>query len=150
MLRRAPRPHDMRSRQQDLRCRSCCLHNAGKRLSVKTARKGALHEKSSSPARAAFFRGLDWRGVSMLHRAAIPLCNTARRQLPGVRWRCCVTSKFDIFCHLSIFFLTPGKCFSAYKHRKVPYEEGKRKFIYTGIDSDLFFFVEKMAVCLFS
>lgn len=47
----------------------------------------------------------------MLHRAAIPLCNTARRQLPGVRWRCCVTSKFDIFCHLSIFFLTPGKIF---------------------------------------
>lgn len=42
------------------------------------------------------------------------------------------------------------KCFSAYKHRKVPYEEGKRKFIYTGIDSDLFFFVEKMAICLFS
>lgn len=40
--------------------------------------------------------------------------------------------------------------FSASKHRKVPYEEGKRKFIYTGIDSDLFFFVEKMAVCLFS
>lgn len=40
--------------------------------------------------------------------------------------------------------------FSAYKHKKVPYEEGKRKSIYTGIDSDLFFFVEKMAVCLFS
>lgn len=99
----------MKSRQQDLRCRSCCLHNAGKHLPVKTARKGALHEKSSSPARAAFFRGLDWRGASMLHRAAIPLCNTARRQLPGVRWRCCVTSKFDIFCHLSIFFLTPGQ-----------------------------------------
>lgn len=59
------------------------------------------------------------------------------------------------YLYISIAFLSciqeqEWKCFSAYKHRKVPYEEGKRKFIYTGIDSDLFFFVEKMAVCLFS
>ena len=73
-------------------------------------------KKSSSPVRAALFLGLDWRGVSMLHRAAIPLCNTTRFELPGVRRRCCVTSKFDIFCHLSIFFLTSTHFFriSAY------------------------------------
>lgn len=56
--------------------------------------------------------------------------------------------KYSIF--LSCIQGQERKCFSAYKHRKVPYEEGKRKFIYTGIDSDLFFFVAKMAICLFS
>lgn len=56
--------------------------------------------------------------------------------------------KYSIF--LSCIQEQEYKCFSAYKHRKVPYEEGKRKSIYTGIDSDLFFFAEKMAVCLFS
>lgn len=56
--------------------------------------------------------------------------------------------KYSIF--LSCIQGQERKCFSAYKHKKVPYEEGKRKFIYTGIDSDLFFFVEKMAICLFS
>lgn len=47
--------------------------------------------------------------------------------------------KYSIF--LSYIQGQECKCFSAYKHRKVPYEKGKRKFIYTGIDSDLFFFV---------
>ena len=55
--------------------------------------------------------------------------------------------KYSIF--LSCIQEQECKCFFAYKHRKVPYEEGKRKFIYTGIDSDLFFFVEKMAICFF-
>ena len=49
--------------------------------------------------------------------------------------------KYSIF--LSCIQEQECKCFSAYKHRKVPYEEGKRKSIYTGIDSDLFFFVER-------
>lgn len=44
--------------------------------------------------------------------------------------------KYSIF--LSCIQGQECKCFSAYKHRKVPYEEGKRKFIYTGIDSDFF------------
>ena len=55
VLRRAPRLHHLKLRQHGLPRRPCWLLNAGKRLSVKTARKGALHEKSSSPVRAAFF-----------------------------------------------------------------------------------------------
>ena len=67
--------------------------------------QGHSHKKAA-PRESCFFRGLDRRDISMPHRVAIPLCNTTRFELPGVRRRCCVTSKFDIFCHLSIFFLT--------------------------------------------
>lgn len=55
VLRRAPRPHDMKLRQHGRRSWPCWLPDAGNHPPVKTARKGTPHEKSSSPVRAAFF-----------------------------------------------------------------------------------------------
>lgn len=55
VLRRTPRPHDMKLRQHGLRSWPCWLPDAGNHPPVKTARKGTPHEKSSSPVRAAFF-----------------------------------------------------------------------------------------------
>ena len=106
VLRRAPRPHDMKLRQHGLRSWPCWLPNAGKHSPVKTARKGTPYEKSSSPARAAFFRGLDWRGASMLHRAAIPLVTHSAASCLASGDLLVLHLKIDIFCHLSIFFLT--------------------------------------------
>ena len=106
VLRRAPRPHDMKLRQHGRRSWPCWLPDAGNHPPVKTARKGTPHEKSSSPRESCFFRGLDWRGVSMLHRAAIPLVthSAASCLVPGDLL--VLHLKIDIFCHLSIFFLT--------------------------------------------
>lgn len=106
VLRRAPRPHDMKLRQHGLRSWPCWLPNAGKHSPVKTARKGTPHEKSSSPRESCFFRGLDWRGVSMLHRAAIPLVTHSAASCLASGDLLVLHLKIDIFCHLSIFFLT--------------------------------------------
>ena len=131
VLRRAPRPHDMKLRQHGRRSWPCWLPNAGNHPPVKTARKGTPHEKSSSPRESCFFRGLDWRGVSMLHRAAIPLVthSAASCLVPGDLL--VLHLKIDIFCHLSIFFLT-----SAHKRPFLREKQGKsRQFIFRiGVD----------------
>ena len=106
VLRRAPRPHDMKLRQHGLRSWPCWLPNAGNHPPVKTARKGTPHEKSSSHRESCFFRGLDWRGVSMLHRAAIPLVTHSAASCLAPGDLLVLHLKIDIFCHLSIFFLT--------------------------------------------
>ena len=111
VLRRAPRPHDMKLRQHGRRSWPCWLPNAGNHPPVKTARKGTPHEKSSSPRESCFFRGLDWRGVSMLHRAAIPLVTHSAASCLASGDLLVLHLKIDIFCHLSIFFLT-----SAFPH----------------------------------
>ena len=109
VLRRAPRPHDMKLRQHGLRSWPCWLPNAGNHPPVKTARKGTPHEKSSSPRESCFFRGLDWRGVSMLHRAAIPPVTHSAASCLAPGDLLVLHLKIDIFCHLSIFFLTSAE-----------------------------------------
>ena len=96
----------MKLRQHGLRSWPCWLPNAGNHPPVKTARKGTPHEKSSSPRESCFFRGLDWRGVSMLHRAAIPLVTHSAASCLASGDLLVLHLKIDIFCHLSIFFLT--------------------------------------------
>lgn len=104
VLRRAPRPHDMKLRQRGLCSRPCWSPCAWNHRSVKTARKGALHEKRSSPARASFFvvlTGWCFRATSRSDTA----CNTLRRQLPGVRRSSCVTPQDRYFLSFVHFLL---------------------------------------------
>lgn len=105
VLRRIPRPHDMKLRQQDLRCRSCWLPDAWKHPSVKTARKGT-RTKSSSPVRAAFFVVLTDRifpcYIAQRYRFVTHLAASCQASGTAVVLRL----KFDIFCQLSKFFLT--------------------------------------------
>lgn len=109
VLRRAPRPHAVKLRQHGRRSRPCWLPDAGNHPPVKTARKGTPHEKSSSPRESCFFRGLDWRGVSMLHRAAIPPVTHSAASCLASGDLLVLHLKIDIFCHLSIFFLTSAE-----------------------------------------
>ena len=106
VLRHAPRPHDMKLRQHGLRSWPCWLPNAGKHSPVKTAREGTPHEKSSSPVRAAFFVVLI--GVVfpcyIAQRYRFVTQPAASCQAPGDLL--VLHLKIDIFCHLSIFFLT--------------------------------------------
>ena len=117
----APRPHTVKLRQHGLCSRPCWSPCAWNHRSVKTARKGALHEKRSSPARASFFvvlTGWCFRATSRsdtlfpsspprgLHRRAV-----THRPPPasGCSRFSVLHLNIDIFCHLSIFFLTSAR-----------------------------------------
>ena len=106
VLRRAPRLHDMKSASAWPAKLAMLVTQRRESPVCQDRPQGRSAWKKQLPRESCLFRGLDWRGVSMLHRAAIPLVthSAARCLAPGDLL--VLHLKIDIFCHLSIFFLT--------------------------------------------
>ena len=109
VLRCTPRLHDMKSASAWPAKLAMLVTQRRESPVCQDRPQGRSAWKKQLPRESCFFRGLDWRGVSMLHRTAIPLVTqlAARCLAPGDA--AVLHVKIDIFCHLSKFFLTPAR-----------------------------------------
>ena len=106
VLRRAPRLHDMKSASAWPAKLAMLVTQRRESPVCQDRPQGRSAWKKQLPRESCFFRGLDWRGVSMLHRTAIPLVTQLAASCLASGDLLVLHLKIDIFCHLSIFFLT--------------------------------------------
>ena len=106
VLRRAPRLHDMKSASAWPAKLAMLVTQRRESPVCQDRPQGRSAWKKQLPRESCFFRGLDWRGVSMLHRTAIPLVTQLAASCLASGDAAVLHVKIDIFCHLSIFFLT--------------------------------------------
>ena len=109
VLRRAPRLHDMKSASAWPAKLAMLVTQRRESPVCQDRPQGRSAWKKQLPRESCFFRGLDWRGVSMLHRTAIPLVTQLAASCLAPGDLLVLHLKIDIFCHLSIFFLTSAK-----------------------------------------
>ena len=106
VLRRAPRLHDMKSASAWPAKLAMLVTQRRESPVCQDRPQGRSAWKKQLPRESCFFRGRDWRGVSMLHRTAIPLVTQLAASCLASGDAAVLHVKIDIFCHLSKFFLT--------------------------------------------
>ena len=109
VLRRAPRLHDMKSASAWPAKLAMLVTQRRESPVCQDRPQGRSAWKKQLPRESCFFRGLDWRGVSMLHRTAIPLVTQLAASCLAPGDAAVLRIKIDIFCHLPKFFLTPAQ-----------------------------------------